>query len=191
MISASGLCPSTSVLLVYGMLQIMKSAELQSCFYIDSTFFGAVWSNVCLLQLPLHMLSSEHCRAGVSKLALPCATTVARCCAEHTQCSTWGRTAPAVSIQLPELACPWLVASQWQFRNPCSRTVFLFSLSATLLWFWLCCMSLVPGVFLGSLKTERRRIAKIRSHAPCGSRGVWRPRVLWTRTIWWERFGKC
>lgn len=85
MISASGLCPSTSVLLVYGMLQIMKSAELQSCFYIDSTFFGAVWSNVCLLQLPLHMLSSEHCRAGVSKLALPCATTVARCCAEHTR----------------------------------------------------------------------------------------------------------
>lgn len=32
MIYASGLCPSTSVLLVYGMLQIMKSAELQSCF---------------------------------------------------------------------------------------------------------------------------------------------------------------
>lgn len=84
MISASGLCPSTSVLLVYGMLQIMKSAELQSCFYIDSTFFGAEWSNVCLLQFPLHMLSSEHCRAGVSKLALVRAITVAQCCTEHT-----------------------------------------------------------------------------------------------------------
>lgn len=69
MISASGLSLSTSVLSVYGMLQIMKSAELQSCFYIDSTFFGAVWSNMCPLQLPLHM-SSERFRAGVFKLAL-------------------------------------------------------------------------------------------------------------------------
>lgn len=98
MISASGLCPSTSVLLVYGMLQIMKSAELQSCFYIDSTFFGAVWSNVCLLQFPLHMLSSEHCRAGVSKLALLCATTVAWCCAEHTHGARLCQQCPSSSL---------------------------------------------------------------------------------------------
>lgn len=187
MISASGLCPSTSVLLVYGMLQIMKSAELQSCFYIDSTFFGAVWSNVCLLQFPLHMLPSEHCRAGVSKLALPCATTVAQCCAGHTRGAGLFQQRPSRSLNS-------LARDLWHLKGSLETPVwelYFSSLSAKLLWFWLCCVSLVPGVFLGSLKTERRRIAKIRSHAHCASRGVWRPRVLWTRTIWWERFGKC
>lgn len=44
-----------------------ETSRTSVMLYIDSTFFGAVWSNVCL-QLSLHMLSSECFRAGVSKL---------------------------------------------------------------------------------------------------------------------------
>lgn len=143
---ASGWCPSTSVLLVYGMLQIMKSAELQSCFYIDSTFFGAVWSNVCLPQLPLHIFSSERFGAGVSKLALLLRRRwwqLPALCRSARACGRWGATAPTVPTQLLELAGVW----QSQFRNPCSRTVFLF------------CLLAIPLLFLTALYVTSSRSA--------------------------------
>lgn len=114
--------------------------------YIDSTFFGAVWSNVCL-QLSLHMLSSECFRAGVSKLVCVPFARVPPLVAEPVLAAapsavpncTWVQEMVHNSSNSTHLML-WIslhvtsvVVCQLQFRNPCSRTVFLFFLLVVLL----------------------------------------------------------
>lgn len=169
----------TSVMLLHSSHLLWSSMEL-TC--VCSYHYVCCHQKVLEQGFPNWVCSYAIVAAAPAVVSAPSAVP---CCTWMHECSDSNGVTLQVSLHTTNIVC------QPQFRNPCSKPCFSSLSRLCCFRSWLFCMPLLPGAFLESRKTERRRIAKIRSHVPCGSRGVWRPLVLWTQTIWWERFARC